>query len=159
MGSIYCIKYTVDWTFDSCPKCNWITVFCRSVVWLQCNKCPTDTEDGKWKVHDFFLLQLCKSSIWFTEQHIFKIILYISKYVKMCHKLCYFICSIWWFHRSNNFEAMKAGKSSVHDKYCSMYSFSMCPKFYLQCTSIYWPNSIFSQTYGKKIWSYINNTK
>ena len=28
------------------------------------------------KVHDYFLLLLCKSSIWFTEKHIFKIIIY-----------------------------------------------------------------------------------
>ena len=31
---------------------------------------------GKRKVHDYFLLLLCKSSILFTEQHIFKIIIY-----------------------------------------------------------------------------------
>ena len=30
----------------------------------------------RWKVHDYFLLLLCKSSIWFTEKHIFKIIIY-----------------------------------------------------------------------------------
>ena len=28
---------------------------------------------GRRNVHDWFLLLLCKSSIWFTEQHIFKI--------------------------------------------------------------------------------------
>ena len=28
------------------------------------------------KVHDYFLLLICKSSIWFTEKHIFKIIIY-----------------------------------------------------------------------------------
>ena len=31
---------------------------------------------GRRKVHDYFLLLLCKSSIWFTEKHIFKIIIY-----------------------------------------------------------------------------------
>ena len=31
---------------------------------------------GRRKVHDYFLLLICKSSIWFTEQHIFKIILH-----------------------------------------------------------------------------------
>ena len=31
---------------------------------------------GRRKVHDLYLLLLCKSSIWFTEQHIFKIIIY-----------------------------------------------------------------------------------
>ena len=30
---------------------------------------------GRRKVHDYFLLLLCKSSIWFIEQHIFKIIM------------------------------------------------------------------------------------
>ena len=31
---------------------------------------------GRRKVHDYFLLILCKSSIWFTEKHIFKMIIY-----------------------------------------------------------------------------------
>ena len=39
-----------------------------------------DTIHGRRKVHDYFLLLpvslLCKSSIWFTEKHIFKIIIY-----------------------------------------------------------------------------------
>ena len=30
----------------------------------------------------------------------------------MCHKLSHFIWGIWWFHRSKDFEAMKAGKSA-----------------------------------------------
>ena len=37
--------------------------------------------------HDYFLLLLCKSSIWFTEQHIFKITIYFfntSKCVTNC---------------------------------------------------------------------------
>ena len=39
--------------------------------------CPKNTStQGRWKVHDYFLLLLCKSSIWFTGQHIFKIIVY-----------------------------------------------------------------------------------
>ena len=29
-------------------------------------------------------------------------------YIKMCHKLYHFIWGIWWFHRSKDFEAMKA---------------------------------------------------
>ena len=33
-------------------------------------------DHGRRKVHDYFLLLLCKSSIWFTEEHIFKIIIY-----------------------------------------------------------------------------------
>ena len=31
----------------------------------------------------------------------------------MCRKLCHFIWGIWWFHRSKDFEAMKAGKSAI----------------------------------------------
>ena len=31
----------------------------------------------------------------------------------MYHKLCHFIWCIWWFHRSKDFEAMKAGKSAI----------------------------------------------
>ena len=33
-------------------------------------------QHGRRKVHDYFLLLLCKSSIRFTEKHIFKIIIY-----------------------------------------------------------------------------------
>ena len=32
---------------------------------------------GRRKVHDYFLLLLCNSSIWLTEKHIFKIIIYL----------------------------------------------------------------------------------
>ena len=73
---------------------------------------------GRRKVHDFFLLPLCKSSIWFTEKHIFKIIIYFfNTYIKMCRKLCHFIWGIWWFHRSKDFEAMNAGKSWLSCQY------------------------------------------
>ena len=40
-------------------------------------------DEGR-KVHDYFLLLPCKSSIWFTEKYIFKIIIYFfdaSKFV------------------------------------------------------------------------------
>ena len=37
---------------------------------------------GRWKVHDYFLLLHCKSSILFTEKHIFKIILYFFNTAK-----------------------------------------------------------------------------
>ena len=40
-------------------------------------------EHGRRKGHDYFLSLLCKSSIWFTEKHIFKIIIYIFLYIKM----------------------------------------------------------------------------
>ena len=36
----------------------------------------SDMYHGRRKVHDYFLLVLCKSSIWFTEKHIFKTIIY-----------------------------------------------------------------------------------
>ena len=35
-----------------------------------------DSMHGRRKVHDYFLLILYKSSIWFTEKHIFKIIIF-----------------------------------------------------------------------------------
>ena len=35
-----------------------------------------DCDHRRRKVHDYFSLLLCKSSIWFTEKHIFKIIIY-----------------------------------------------------------------------------------
>ena len=31
----------------------------------------------------------------------------------MCPKSCHLIWGIWWFHRSKDFEAMKAGKSAI----------------------------------------------
>ena len=31
----------------------------------------------------------------------------------MCRKLCHLIWGIWWFHRSKDFEAMKAGKMAI----------------------------------------------
>ena len=34
---------------------------------------------GRRNVHDWFLLLLCKSSIWFTEQHIFETIIHFSE--------------------------------------------------------------------------------
>ena len=51
---------------------------------------------GRRKIHDCFLLLLSKSSIWFTEEHIFKIILYFFYYIKICRKFCHFIWGIWW---------------------------------------------------------------
>ena len=33
--------------------------------------------------------------------------------MKICPKLCHFIWDIWWFHRSKDFEAMKAGKLAI----------------------------------------------
>ena len=69
---------------------------------------------GRRKVHDYFLLLLCKSSIWFTEKRIFKIIIYFfNMYIKMCRKLCHLIWGTWCFHRSKYFEAMEAGKLAV----------------------------------------------
>ena len=47
---------------------------------------------GRRKVHDYFLLLLCKSSIWFTEQHIFKIIIYF-----LVHQNVLFFKSDLWF--------------------------------------------------------------
>ena len=39
---------------------------------------------GRRKVHDYFLLLLCILSIWFTEKHIFKIIIYIFFNTSIC---------------------------------------------------------------------------
>ena len=43
----------------------------------------------------------------------------------MCHKLCHFIWDIWWFHRSKDFEAMKAGKSAIQPRLSCQYSENM----------------------------------
>ena len=42
----------------------------------------TAMEHGRRNVHDYFLLLLCKSSIKFTERHIFKIIIYLFNTLK-----------------------------------------------------------------------------
>ena len=39
--------------------------------------------------------------------------IFFNTYIKMCRKLCHFIWGIWWFHRSKDFEAMKAGKLPI----------------------------------------------
>ena len=53
------------------------------------------------EVHDYFLLLFCKSSIWFTEKHIFKII------------VNYFNTSKCTANYVISFEAMKAGKMAI----------------------------------------------
>ena len=45
-----------------------------SALWLKFKIFNFD--HGRRNVHDNFLLLFCKSSIWFTEKHIFKIIIY-----------------------------------------------------------------------------------
>jgi hypothetical protein len=59
--------------------------------------------------YDYFLLLLGKSSIWFIEQHIFKIIMHFFLYNKICRILCHLIWGIWWFHMSKDFEAIFHG--------------------------------------------------
>ena len=61
---------------------------------------------GPWGGYDYFLFLLGKSSIWFTKKHFFKIITYFFNTSKLCH-------FIRWFHRSKDFEAMKAGRSAI----------------------------------------------
>ena len=61
---------------------------------------------------------LMQVSFWFwfrdaRNQHIFKIIIYFFNTSKCAAKYVNFIWDIWWFHRSNDFEAMKAGKSAI----------------------------------------------
>ena len=40
----------------------------------------------------------------------------------MCRKLCHFIWGIWCFHRSKDFEVMKAGKLAIQPKLSCQYS-------------------------------------
>ena len=68
---------------------------------------------GRWKDLDYFLLLPCKSSIWFTEKHIFKIVIYPfntsksdANYVTSFELYDGFIAFI-------DFEAMKAGKLAI----------------------------------------------
>ena len=71
------------------------------------------TEDGRFMT-SFYYCSL-KHQWWFTEQHIFKIILYCFINSK-CAKIISFhlvLHNIWWFHRSRDFEAMKEGKLTI----------------------------------------------
>ena len=46
---------------------------------------PKEAENNRrasWGVYDYFLLLLCKSSIWFTEKQIFKILIYFFNTLK-----------------------------------------------------------------------------
>ena len=63
------------------------------------------------KVHDYFLLLHCKSSIWFAEQHIFKIIIYFFDTSKCATN--YVISFEVYDGRSKDFEAMKAEKLAI----------------------------------------------
>ena len=67
---------------------------------------------GRRKIHEYFLLLLCKSSTWFTE-NTFSKLPYISLIHQNVPQICHFIWGIWWFHRSKDFEVMKAGKSAI----------------------------------------------
>ena len=40
----------------------------------------------------------------------------------MCRKLCHLIWGIWWFHRSKDFEVMKAGKLAIQPRLSCQYS-------------------------------------
>ena len=40
----------------------------------------------------------------------------------MCHKLCHLIWGIWWFPRSKDFGAIKAGKSAIRPRLSCQYS-------------------------------------
>ena len=69
---------------------------------------------GRRKVHDYFLLLLCKSSIWFTEQHIFKIIIYFFNTSKCAaNYVISFEVYDGFIARSKDFEAMKTGKLAI----------------------------------------------
>ena len=67
----------------------------------------------RWKVHDYFLLLLCKSSIWFTEKHIFKIIIYFFNASKCAANYVISFEVYDGFLGQNVFEVMKAGKLAI----------------------------------------------
>ena len=55
----------------------------------------------------------------------------------MCHKLYHFIWGIWWFHRSKDFEATKAGKLAIWSK--SSPNLNSCSiKFFHRGTFLCW---------------------
>ena len=67
---------------------------------------------GRRNVHDWFLLLLCKSSIWFTEQHIFKIIIYSFNTCATNFVISFEVYD-GFISGSKNFEAMKGGKLTI----------------------------------------------
>ena len=77
---------------------------------------------GRRKVHDYFLLLLCKSSIWFTEKQIFKIIYFFNTSKFAAYWLGQFIWGIWWFNKSKDFEDIKAGMLAMRPWLSCQYS-------------------------------------
>ena len=75
---------------------------------------------GRRKVHDYFLLLLCKSSIWFTEKHNFKIIIYYFNTSKGPSIEVYD-----GFIGQKDVEAMKAGKMTILPWLSSQYNKNM----------------------------------
>ena len=67
-------------TLNCCLPCLFASFYHRfrwkKIFFMEHTKFSYSSPHGRRKVHDFFLLLLCKSSIWFTEKHIFKIIIY-----------------------------------------------------------------------------------
>ena len=72
---------------------------------------------GRRKVHDYFLLLLCKSSIWFTKQHMFRIIVYFLIYQNvsqiMSFHLKYMIIS--YLKRFWSYEGREVGLWALAD--------------------------------------------
>ena len=64
------------------------------------------TEDGR-SMTTFYYCSVNHQS----EKHTLKLSHILLMSIKMCHKLCHFIWGAWWFHRSKDFEAMKAEKT------------------------------------------------
>ena len=100
-------------------KYEWMFPFLRlitQILLLHCTKVHFEEitsvyNQGRRRVHDCFLLLLCKSSIWFREEHIFKVIIYFCNTSKCAAN--YVISFEVWFHRSKDFGTMKAGKSAI----------------------------------------------
>ena len=66
-----------------------------------------------------------------------KVALGKNSYIKICHILYHFIWGLWWFHRSKDFEAMKAGMSDIQPK-CSP-NLNSCSIKISHCrTSLFW---------------------
>ena len=81
----------------------------------------------------------------------------------MCWKICHLIWGIWWFHRSKDFEAMKAGKLAIRPWLSCPYNKNMLvdlPSFVL-ITVIWIHNQIchFSTVPDKLFISFISKTQ
>ena len=78
---------------------------------MQCTTKFIRPKHGRQKVHDYFYYCSVNHQSGLQSINTFSKLSCFFWY--MCRKLCHLIWGIWWFHRSKEFEAMKAGMLAI----------------------------------------------